>query len=377
MMEIINIINKRMTVFMMCLSALTYAAAQNVTIDGLKYYLYPETHEAAIDNGNTWTGELELPSEISYDGETYIVKGIAHMAFRFSKELTRIKIPKTIDQVVHHVLTDDPNIAGEASSDCMNPFDGCTALESIEVEEENPIMRSIGGILFNKDGTRLYACPGGMKAESYAVPDGVTWIGFGAFSSIENLVSIELPASVSELCGGCFGGCSRLETVTLPEGITYLGAYMFRDCSSLKSIEIPKGVKNIGEQAFFGCTSLKVIDIPANVTFIGSLSFMNCSLDALVIRGVLDNRNINRSLFAGMNGQTTLYVETSEIDRYKEVFSGKVLALDEYQTGIQAPTSSQDYAGYIYDLSGRRVQGTPKKGVYIQGGKKKVISGKQ
>ena len=372
MMEIINIINKRMTVFMMCLSALTYAAAQNVTIDGLKYYLYPETHEAAIDNGNTWTGELELPSEISYDGETYIVKGIAHMAFRFSKELTRIKIPKTIDQVVLHVLTDDPNSAGEASSDCMNPFDGCTALESIEVEEENPIMRSIGGILFNKDGTRLYAYPGGMKAESYAVPDGVTWIGYGAFSSNEHLVSIQLPVSVSVLCGGCFDGCGRLETVNLPESLTYLEAYMFRNCSSLKSIEVPSGVKNIGEQAFFGCSSLKIIDIPANVSFIGSLSFMNCTLDALVIRGILDNQSVNRDFFAGMNGQTTLYVLQSEIDRYKKVFSGKVLALDEYQTGIQAPTIVNDDTGLIYDLSGIRVV-QPRKGVYIKNGKVVVI----
>lgn len=79
----------------------------------------------------------------------------------------------------------------------------------------------------------------------------------------------------------------------------------------------------------------------------------------------------------GLNETTTIYVPESEINRYKEVFSGTVLALDEYKTGIQAPTSSQDYAGYIYDLSGRRVQGTPKKGVYIQGGKKVVISGQQ
>ena len=39
-------------------------------------------------------------------------------------------------------------------------------------------------------------------------------------------------------------------------------------------------------------------------------------------------------------------------------------------TSVNAPT-----ANTIYDLSGRRVQGTPKKGVYIQGGKKVVISG--
>ena len=346
----------------------TIESEQKVTIGGLKYCLYPDTHTAAIDGENTWSGELEIPTEINYDGDTYTVKGISHKAFMYCTELTKVKMPKTIDRIMLHLGWDQDPLGLY-----MNPFAGCTSLESIEVDADNPILCSIGGILFNKDGTRLYSYPGGMNEESYTVPDGVTWIGYGAFSSNENIVSIELPASVCDLCGGCFDGCGRLETVNLPESITYLGAYMFRDCSSLKSIEIPKGVKNISEQAFFGCTSLKVIDIPANVTFIGSLSFMNCSLDALVIRGVLGNRNINRYLFAGMNGQPTLYVQTSEIDRYKKVFSGTVLALDEYQTGIQVPTYANHDTGLTYDLQGRRVQGTPKKGVYIQSGKKVVI----
>ena len=43
-------------------------------------------------------------------------------------------------------------------------------------------------------------------------------------------------------------------------------------------------------------------------------------------------------------------------------------------TGIQPVAASKSVpSDYIYDLSGRRVQGTPKKGVYIQNGKKAVI----
>ena len=43
-------------------------------------------------------------------------------------------------------------------------------------------------------------------------------------------------------------------------------------------------------------------------------------------------------------------------------------------TGIQSTEASKSVpSDYIYDLSGRRVQGTPKKGVYIQNGKVVVI----
>lgn len=45
-----------------------------------------------------------------------------------------------------------------------------------------------------------------------------------------------------------------------------------------------------------------------------------------------------------------------------------------YTTSIQSATATKPVpSDGIYDLSGRRVQGTPKKGVYIQNGKKVVI----
>jgi hypothetical protein len=164
-----------------------------------------------------------------------------------------------------------------------------------------------------------------------------------------------------------------LETINLPESLTCLEGLLFSGCTNLKTIEIPAGVKVIGYGTFRNCISLKTIDLPESVRTIGWIPFDGCKLESLVIRGTLNSKDLNQYSMGGLDESTTLYIQKSEIDRYKKLFSGKILALDEYQTGIQAPTSSQDHAGYIYDLSGRRVQGTPKKGVYIQNGKVVVI----
>ena len=46
---------------------------------------------------------------------------------------------------------------------------------------------------------------------------------------------------------------------------------------------------------------------------------------------------------------------------------------NKFETSVRSVESSQLSSGALYDLSGRRVQGTPQKGVYIQNGKVVVI----
>lgn len=364
---------RKLTTFMVCMCALMNANAQKVTVNGLKYYLFHDTHEAAIDDGNTWAGELELPSEVSYNGETYIVNGMIHNAFQGSKELTKVRIPKTIDHIINHVLSEDPDVGGAVSPDYRNPFVGCTALESVEVDEENPSMSSVGGILFSKDCTGLYCYPAGIKAESYAVPEEVTWIGGSAFSCNDYLVSVELPKTVTKLSGSAFSYCKNLERVNLSPNLTCIeGA--FYECSRLKSIEIPSGVETIGERTFWNCTSLRTIDLPESVTYLSNYVFYGCMLDALVIRGILIKDYFSSQIFSGLNDSATLYVQASEVDRYKEVFSGTILPLGEYHTGMQVPTSTsiQDQTKPIYDLRGVRMD-QPRKGIYIQNGQKVIV----
>ncbi|MBR6893046.1 MAG: leucine-rich repeat protein [Bacteroidaceae bacterium] len=163
-----------------------------VTIDGLKYYLYSQS--AVIDWGNTSSGVLMIPSEVNYNGKKYIVKGMAAGAFTRSTELTKVIIPKTIDEIVHHVLN---GMNGAISPDYMNPFAGCTALESIEVDKDNPFMCSVDGVLISKDKTRLYAYPAGAKRESYTISETITWIGANAFAFSQNLSTLFFRGTVT------------------------------------------------------------------------------------------------------------------------------------------------------------------------------------
>jgi hypothetical protein len=170
-------------------------------------------------------------------------------------------------------------MAGSVLKD-MNPFKGCTSLESIEVDEDNPAMKSIDGVLFNKNISKLYAYPAGKKAGSYVVPESVTWVGMNAFNG--------------------------------------------------------------------------------------------CTLDALVIRGILDNNCMGQYLFYGLSKSAKLYVQASEMDRYKDIFPGTILPLEKYHTGIQAPTSLQNQSQPIYNLNGIRID-QPKRRLFIQNGKKMIV----
>lgn len=438
LMELFGIEHKRLASLWICIVIAVSVYAESVTIDGLKYYLYEDTYAACIEVGNTWSGELVIPSEVCHNGQTYAVKSIAWLAFENCTDLTKVRIPKTIESVTHHVLSGE-DVSGAVSPDCMNPFVGCSALESIEVDEDNPIMKSIGGILFSKDGTRLYCYPGGLKAESYTVPDSVTWIGTSVFKANEYLVTVTLPEKIEKL-GSAFSGCTKLETVYLPKNLTLLEDYMFSECSSLKTIEIPSGVNMISEGAFRNCSSMESIVLPQSVSSIGDYSFSHCtSLESVVIPSSLKNipnglflgcSNLktvtipdgvtrvslsafqdctllkdldlpasvtdipgpafkgckfndliirgnlglypSSHIFDGMDTSTTVYTLASQVNRLKTIYKGVVLPLEDYTSGIWLTTSSSDISSPVYDLQGRRINGKPGKGVYIENGRKVV-----
>ena len=60
-------------------------------------------------------------------------------------------------------------------------FSHCTSLTAITVDALNPVYSSFDGVLFNKDQTTLFQCPGG-KTGGYTLPASVTSIGNSAFA---------------------------------------------------------------------------------------------------------------------------------------------------------------------------------------------------
>lgn len=124
-------------------------------------------------------------------------------------------------------------------------FDGCTALTSITVDNTNPKFASIGGVLFDKDVTKLVRYPAGISAESYSVPSTVEVIGSNSFTDSVNL-----------------------ESVIIGKNVTRIDSIAFRDCSKLSAISIPDSVERVGYEAFDGCTSVATIRIGTGLSSI-------------------------------------------------------------------------------------------------------------
>ncbi len=134
---------------------------------------------------------------------------------------------------------------------------------------------------------------------SLVIPEGVTKIGDSAFSGCSSLESISIPSTVKTIGQSAFNSCSSWEgKAVIPEGITKIGSYTFGNCGKLESITIPSSVKTIGEGAFNCCSAWegKVV-IPEGVTRIESYTFSSCNkLEEIVIPSTvkkIDNNAFN------------------------------------------------------------------------------------
>ena len=250
---------KRYILFLFAISIIQNTNALEVTINGLNYFLYLQSHEATLTYGHTCSGELDIPSEISYNDETFVVKSMFVNSFYNNTELTKVRIPKTIENILHsypYDSDDEDPPTGMVSPDHMNPFRECTALEAIEVDEENPSFKSINGVLFSQDGvghyyyltneyygTGLYCYPAGRQQEAYSIPDGVEWIGAGAFEGSRNLTTLTIPNSITHIYSCAFQNCNNLTDVyCYADNVPITWDYAFKDIPiASATLHVPAG----------------------------------------------------------------------------------------------------------------------------------------
>ena len=150
-------------------------------------------------------------------------------------------------------------------------FMECSNIISIEIPDS---VTTIGSAAF-------YYCTG---LTSINIPESVTTIGNSAFYGCSKLESINIPENVTTIEEGAFSGCSSLTSIVIPENVTTIGSYAFRGCTGLTSIKLPSTLTTIGDYAFYNCSSLESINIPENVTTVGQSAFYGCgSFTSIVI----------------------------------------------------------------------------------------------
>ena len=242
----------------------------DITVDGIFYNITsPTTVSVTYKSYRTdgygykypisgFSGDVTIPSKITYNSQVYDVTAIGECAFKESS-VTSVTLPGSILSIDEQAFYD------------------CRQLVSVSLPES---VTSIGRSAFD----------GCTKLSSAQIPAKVKSIGIQAFANCQSLTSITIPSSTETMGAYAFYDCSGLTSVTIQEGITSIPNNAFYYCTSLPSVTIPSSVTSIGSAAFSGCSSLATINIPSSVTSVGNYAFgetawWNNQSDGLVYAG--------------------------------------------------------------------------------------------
>lgn len=105
----------------------------------------------------------------------------------------------------------------------------------------------------------------------------VTSIGDGAFYGCSNLMSVNIPSSVTSIGRAAFYDTEWWNSQL--EGLVYMDCFLlgYKGENPSGNMEIKEGTKIIGNWAFYNCPNLTSITFPNSVTNIGEGAFFDCN----------------------------------------------------------------------------------------------------
>ena len=157
---------------------------------------------------------------------------------------------------------------------------------------------------------------------SVQIPDSITSIGASAFRNCSNLENVNLPKNLISIGNRAFAECTKIEKINLPKSLTEVDTagwnwrYPFAGCSNLEKVEFEEEITQI-PTGIFGDTGLEEVEIPDTVTSIGERSFADCSnLEKVSLSKNLES--IGNRAFAGCTKieKINLPKTLTEVDTY-------------------------------------------------------------
>ncbi len=248
------------------------------------YYNIVDGHAEVVRPGtgssfdNYVTGNVEIPSTVSYNGNDYTVTALISMSsngtFKGCSGLTSVTIPNSVTNIDQYAFYGCSGltsviIPNSVTSIGRHAFNNCSSLTSVTIPNS---VTSIG----------QYAFHGCSDLASVTIGNSVTSIGKYAFYGCSDLTTVNFNATDCTTMGSSdspvFGGCTNLATLNIGNYVTRIPDYAFYNCSGLTgTLTIPNSVTSIGSSAFYKCSGLTgTLTIPNSVTSIGDRAFYDC-----------------------------------------------------------------------------------------------------
>jgi hypothetical protein len=121
-----------------CLAMALPANAYDFERFGIYYQISSGTNVTVVNNGefNSYSGNIEIPETVTYQGTTYTVTTIGYQSFKDCANLTNIKLPESIEYIMNEAFMNctsltSVTIPSSVMSMYQNIFKGCTSLADV------------------------------------------------------------------------------------------------------------------------------------------------------------------------------------------------------------------------------------------------------
>ena len=366
---------KQIIKFLFLLLAFGYAMeakSGEFTVDGIRYYYTNEDDDevsVTYSSSGKYSGNIVIPSTVTYNGKQYTVTKIGTGAFRNCTGLTAVTLPNAMTSIGRNAFRDctgltTVTISNSVTSIGSYAFYGCTGLTEVTIPNA---MTDIGGWAFtyctglqtviwnahnvqdiplSKSGTPMppflycknltdfvfgdevehipaYLCYNLTSLKNLVIGNSVTTIGSYAFSSCTGLKKVIWNARNANgfQDDTPFSDCENLTEFVFGDEVEHIPDYLCYNLTSLKNLVIGNSVTNIRSHAFKGCTGLTAVTLPNAMTDIGGWAFAYCTgLTEVTIPNAVTY--IGSGAFSGCTGLTEVTIPNAVTEIGFSAFSG-------------------------------------------------------
>ena len=281
-----------------------------VYVGGIYYIIDKQKSEATVTSiyggkntsldaeqvAQCYSGTINIPESIIYEGSKYTVTKMGSYAFDCQNDLQSIYIPRTVKEVEPYAAIkaeklNRVNVADESQLENIGEqaFKMCIGLKRFVFDGTSLQFNTIGNAAFN-GCTALEKVLWNGKSELKTIKDY-------AFFKCTSLNNFDMPNTTLSVGNSSFRYNASLTDIHLSTSLNYIDEYAFGECG-FSHITLPESLANIQAGAFINNEHLQEITLPERLQGLGSAAFENNSaLESVTFHTALETMTIGNNAF--------------------------------------------------------------------------------